>query len=81
VIIHSSVGGQNQASHMPLSLLAMQQKQRREQAAMRIQQHYRIYKNRNRHQELNRAALFIQQMYRYVVCLITSPLWLGRERG
>ena len=39
-------------------------KREKDRAARRIQQQYRIYKSRTK--ELNRAAVFIQQMYRYV---------------
>ena len=39
----------------------------RDDAARRIQYHYRLY--RKREQELQRAALFIQQMYRSVLCV------------
>ena len=41
---------------------SVQMKHEKDRAARRIQQQYRIYKSRTK--ELNRAAVFIQQMYR-----------------
>ena len=51
-----------------------QAKEERDQAARRIQNQYRLYKNRTRElNELSRAATFIQQMYRYVCGKVHVP--------